>query len=480
MMRNCGRGQSPLVHTNAQEDPELRFSLHSDADSKFTAARIVPRTRQVITGGSNGAVIVWPISPSGPPRPLRLGKQKEPVTCVTASTSGSLIATASMDRSVVIWSNCARKREMWPVKLHFSPVRSCDISADERFLLTASDDKTVKMSAMSDLRFLRSMVGHSHWVRSAVFSPSAEFCASAGDDRTVRLWDSQRNSPIHVWHDHNDIVNCVRFDASGLALVACSSDSVINMWDVRARTLRQHYSNAHDGASVTQVAIHPAGGLLLSAATDATVRIWDLRAGRLQALLRGHERSVHSCDWDPEGGGFLSADDQHVHIWGWRPPAGDAGHQPSAVGKRLEIREDSPVARNHEPPQYCEQRSETVHGQMADEDYPPLPLELLRRTTPSASNGVSVHPSEELAAPAIQVTNKGSSNPASCEMAQPCGKSSIDELIAPIAEQMVAQMAVLTRSLQAIEGRMSSTESAVAELSALMRARRDDAARAGA
>mmetsp|Transcript_62412 Transcript_62412/g.115868 ORF Transcript_62412/g.115868 Transcript_62412/m.115868 type:complete len:482 (+) Transcript_62412:65-1510(+) len=481
-MPSARKGQNNNVRAEPQE-PELTFSLHSDADSRFTAARIVPGTSQVVTGGSDGAVIVWPISSSGPPRPLRLGKQKGPVTCVTASTSGGIVASASMDRSVVIWSNRARKRENWPVKLHFSPVRSCDISADERFLLTASDDKTVKMSSMSDLRFLRSMVGHSHWVRSAVFAPSAEFCASAGDDRTVRLWDSERSSQLHAWYDHSDVINCVRFDASGLALAACSSDSAINMWDVRARTLRQHYSNAHDGAAVMQVAFHPEGGLLLSAAADATVRIWDLRAGRLQALLRGHSKSAHSCDWDPQGGSFLSADSQNVHMWAWRPPQGLSA---AVATNPTAVQEDAALARSaavgdssssRELSQEVSQVHQATSVQLPEEGYPPLPLELLRRA--SGCKGAVGPSPDTLPAPVMQATDKGAAMHEPVKPSNACGKS-IDEAIAPIAEQMVAQMAVLTRSLQAIEGRLSSTETAVAELSSLMRARRDEAARAGA
>lgn len=52
-------------------------------------------------------------------------------------------------------------------KVHFSPVRCCDLSADERLLLTSSDDKTVKLSSVKERRFMASYLGHANWVRSA-------------------------------------------------------------------------------------------------------------------------------------------------------------------------------------------------------------------------------------------------------------------------------------------------------------------------
>lgn len=75
------------------------------------------------------------------------------------------------------------------IKAHSSSVRSICFTSDERFLLTGSDDKTLKLFDLHDKRRFRcSLSGHSNWVRTAAISPTNEFCASGGDDKTVKLW----------------------------------------------------------------------------------------------------------------------------------------------------------------------------------------------------------------------------------------------------------------------------------------------------
>ena len=64
------------------------------------------------------------------------------------------------------------ERQTSPVvarKLHFSPVRCVDLSSDEQLLLTASDDKTLKLSSLEAqrTRFVASYLGHSNWLRAA-------------------------------------------------------------------------------------------------------------------------------------------------------------------------------------------------------------------------------------------------------------------------------------------------------------------------
>jgi centriolar protein POC1 len=97
------------------------------------------------------------------------------------------------------------------MKGHSAPVRSVSFSANEQFLITSSDDKTVKVGGptawdrpyareranergdgrqvweVKSRRFRCSLQGHTHWARSACFSPDIRLAVSGGDDKTVKV-----------------------------------------------------------------------------------------------------------------------------------------------------------------------------------------------------------------------------------------------------------------------------------------------------
>ena len=75
------------------------------------------------------------------------------------------------------------------IKAHAGAVRSVDFSFNGDLLLSAGDDKCVKLWGLPSRRFWKSLQGHANWVRSASFSPDGTQIVSASDDKTVKLWD---------------------------------------------------------------------------------------------------------------------------------------------------------------------------------------------------------------------------------------------------------------------------------------------------
>lgn len=460
-------GGSAAVAPEGSE-PTLKMSMRGygadAATTCFTSCIFVPMKRQVASGTHDGAVLLWPLDKENV-RPTRLsaaspGVAGAPVTCVAASEDGQAVASSSTDGVARVWQNRAGPQTSLTLKVHFGPVRCCDFAPHgARLLLTCSDDKTVKLSSLPGRKFVASFVGHFNWVQSARFSPCGGFVASGGDDRTVRLWDAEKRTALRVWHDHGASVACVRFDSSGNAVAGCSWDSTVNIWDVRSHALRQHYGRAHGSSPISEIAFHPTEDLLLSASTDRTVRLWDLRAGRARYTVRGHGRPVRGCAWDEDGVTFASCDDEIVHLWNF-PECGKAA--PASARRPPPA---APLPRDRPASQAAVTPARPASRPAAWEA--PAPQggstgSVVGAGVPTSVGGGGLGLPEVL----LQAAWGGRCNGGVAAVLAPGGRHDLEEALARTLERMVSQMDLISRSLQAIEGRVVRNEQAIAEMAA--------------
>lgn len=197
---------------------------------------------------------------------------------------------------------------------HSAPVKSIDFNQDGSLLVSASDDKLVKIWDVHKRKFRQTLKGHSNWVRTAQFSLDSRMIASGSDDRSIRLWDLSTENVVHSFNDHAGMISSVCFHPDGTCLASAASDKKIKIFDARSQRLLQHY-DAHT-KGVNSVAFHSNGQFLVSTSDDATLKIWDLRKGQIMYTLYGHEGPTTTAAFSPLGDYIITGgDDQNLVIW---------------------------------------------------------------------------------------------------------------------------------------------------------------------
>lgn len=218
---------------------------------------------------------------------------------------------------------------------HSGPVYGLSFSPDNRYLLSSSEDKTVRLWSLDTYTGLVAYKGHNHPVWDVAFSPFGHYFATASHDQTARLWSCDHIYPLRIFAGHLSDVDTVSFHPNGTYLFTGSSDKTCRMWDINKGSSVRVFIG-HTGP-INCTAVSPDGRWLASAGEDSVIHVWDLGSGRRLKSMRGHgQASIYSLAFSQEGSLLVSGGaDNSVRVWDIRKGTGDAGPEPEPMDEEV-------------------------------------------------------------------------------------------------------------------------------------------------
>ncbi|MGL5063713.1 MAG: protein kinase domain-containing protein [Microcoleus sp.] len=168
----------------------------------------------------------------------------------------------------------------------------------------------------------RALKCHAVAVNAIAINPQGNILVTASDDKTIKLWNLQTGKLIHTFFGHSAPVNAVAISPDGRMLVSGSLDRKVIEWKLdREEMIREFYSDfgspySHRYGGVHSVAFSCDGGAIASASGDKTIKIWNQRNGQLVQKLAGHSSKVLSVCFRPQSTIFASGSaDKTIKIW---------------------------------------------------------------------------------------------------------------------------------------------------------------------
>lgn len=236
------------------------------------------------------------------------------VTSVAVNPDNRWVVSGSRDRTVKIW-DLEKGTCGMTLKGHNNQVNSVTITPDGQRILSGSNDRTIRIWNMLTDQCVGVLKGHAHFVKSVVVLADNKRALSGSTDQTIKLWDINSRLCLQTFKGHVGTVAALAITADDQRAVSGSLDKAIKYWNLETGvcllTLKGHAD------SVRSVQFTCDEKYVVSGSDDKTVKLWNLEAGTCEATFEGHQYTVHSVAVSPGGNWVASTGftDRTVRIW---------------------------------------------------------------------------------------------------------------------------------------------------------------------
>lgn len=275
--------------------------------------------RVLFSAGSDATIRVWDLDI--PACELREPTDTIAIGSVRFIDSGKRILSASDDRRVRIWNAATLETEtcieghekvVWTAVAHpFAPI-----------LFSVSEDGTLRSWSLDGVELCRHDAPGERFFGVAVSPDGAWLAASVGEpdvgsrDVRVVIWHLPTGGAPSSWRGPADRLPSIAFSPDGSLLAAASWDAKVYVWKVETGEC-VHELECETSGGVVGIAFHPDGDrLVASHVVGGGVSVIDL--GHVESIqrLEGHVQEVRRAAFTPSGEYLITGgDDDTLRLW---------------------------------------------------------------------------------------------------------------------------------------------------------------------
>lgn len=250
------------------------------------------------------------------------------ITCLEFNENSNLVAAGFEDSYIKLWSidgnplksivksDPQNKQNTRRLIGHSGTVYALSFSPDNNYLLSASEDGTVRLWSLDTYTTLVIYKSHNLPIWDVKFSPFGHYFVTTSHDCTARLWSVDHIYALRIFAGHMNDVDCVAWFPNSCYCFTGSADKTIRMWDIlRGDSVRLFVGHS---TPINALAVSPDGRLLASAGEDAVINLWDIATGRILKSMKGHaiKGSIYSLDFSKDGNVLVSGgSDNSIRVW---------------------------------------------------------------------------------------------------------------------------------------------------------------------
>jgi hypothetical protein len=233
------------------------------------------------------------------------------------SPDGTKLATASLDKTVRIWSMPDAK-PLQVLKGHSDFVYGVTFTPDGKHLLSCSKDRSIKVHDAETWETERTLSGHNEEVLAIATSGDSYNVVSAGKEPQLRWWIIENGQNNRSMSGHTGYVNQIVFSHDGQRIASAGQDKQVRIWDGSDGKLLRTIAGSTEW--LYAVALSADRKIVAAGSWDGLVRLWDVETGRaLATFIAPLGPDPERLQWiavTPQG--FFQASDEMAALARWR------------------------------------------------------------------------------------------------------------------------------------------------------------------
>ena len=216
------------------ETGRLKFVIPDAHSEKVTALAIVDNDARgpwrLISGGSEGRVRIWNVTPTHQAMLSSLKEHRGPVNSLKITKDAKNFISASSDGSCIVWDieRCCR------IMAFFEPTVFSSVlyHPDESQMLTCGSNHKIAYWDATDGQAIRVLEGGEGSVTSLDIAPSGEFFISGCADHLLKVWHYDEGLTVAVGKGHSGSIKAVKLSPDQKTIVSVGSTGEIIFWEM--------------------------------------------------------------------------------------------------------------------------------------------------------------------------------------------------------------------------------------------------------
>ncbi|MEM7579969.1 MAG: WD40 repeat domain-containing protein [Mastigocoleus sp.] len=251
---------------------------------EINSLKFSPDGQILATAGADSTMKIWHV---GAQELIDiLHKHNGIVRCLAFTKNGKILATGGDDRRILFWDLIERQAR-FSLSLEDTAAHALTFSSDGQIMLTGSYRK-IKVWLLSNfnvdninngngnkdfnIQLIHSFTAHSHVVRALAITEDNKFFISGSRDKTIKIWDLSSGKLKHTLKGHTDGVYAIALSPDGQIIASGSADKTIKLWHFDTGELLGTFIGHN--STVTALVFTVSGDILVSGSLDKTIKIW--------------------------------------------------------------------------------------------------------------------------------------------------------------------------------------------------------------